>query len=62
MGAIALQLVSNPSSSVVAGALSCWVCRLSVAVVGDGRVVSIPLSASCGIPYMHSVLLGRLDV
>lgn len=62
MGSIALQLVSNPSSSVVAGVLSCWVCGLSVAILADSGVVSVPLSASCGIPYMHSVLLGRLDV
>lgn len=31
-------------------------------MLGDGGVVSVPLSVSCGIPYMHSVLLGRLDV
>lgn len=55
MGSIALQLVSDPSSSVVADVLSCWVCGLSVAILGDGGVVSVPWSASCGIRYMHSV-------
>lgn len=62
MGAIALQLVSNSSSSLVAGVLSCWVCELSIAILADGGVFSVPSSASCGIPCMHSVLLGRLDV
>ena len=37
MGAIALQLVSNPSNSVVVDGLSCYVWVLSVTVLGHGR-------------------------